>query len=60
MCPHAPRETVCPNSVRAPNPKWPPSAIMEIILSVVWPTMLYSTWFPGLSEEFIFDVVLMI
>jgi len=35
-----PLAKVWANSTRAPNPKWPPSAIMEIIYSTVLPTLL--------------------
>ena len=36
------------NSVRAQNSKWPPPAMLEIISSTVWPTILHSIWFLGL------------
>ena len=42
-----PLAKVWANSVRVPNPRWPPSTILKIIFAMVWLTILHSIRFWG-------------
>ena len=57
-----PSAKVWGNSVRAPNPKWLISDMLEIISSTVWPTILHNAQYMIFRvigvKEFISDVVL--